>query len=163
MKWKRKGGRATAEAAGMSFWVEDDGTCAWRNTDGSWEHGKGESVEDAKRRCEAIAEAHTGVVALEAQQLEMRRAAAAELAALDPGERKWAEALANMLIWVATGKYTVAQIVPHTTGGNRLLFETLATDEAVLERIRADGETASRNRIVRSLLDARRDIEEERA
>jgi hypothetical protein len=153
LRWKRKGGRAVAEAAGMTFRVEDDGACAWRNPSGLWEHGKGDSAEDAKRRCEAIAAGHGGVVALEAQQLAARRAAAAELAAMDPVDRRWADALASMLVDVARGHVVRDMILAQLPGGaTRQLFEGLTADAAFMARVAESKPEVARDWIKRSVV-----------
>jgi len=152
MKWKRKGGRSVAEEAGVIFRVEDDGTYSYRTPQGEWLHEHVSDAAMAKTECEEIAGAYADLGALEGRMLAIRRKQAAELAALDPAERSWAEGLAGLLVGVAHAEVTVEYVAEKLQGGSRALFERLAGQADIMAVLADLPKEQARDRVMRSVL-----------
>jgi hypothetical protein len=139
LRWKRKGGRATAEAAGMAFRVGDDGAYAYRTAAGAWVHGRGATRGDAMQSCEAVAREAEGGALLAQHERGLRKLAAEHRAAckrvVTDAERRWAHGVAFVLAsWVHEPllRAEIEARLAGTGGAMRILVEDWTADADVV-------------------------------
>jgi len=141
MKWKRKGGVATAEQAGVVYKVKDNGEFSFRLPSGAWKTDIAESVEDAKALCEGHAEVHALEVEADQKALRLRQEAAERLVAVPKEDRQWVRAVAYILaeiIRFPMRKVALLGHLPPESPGRRLM-ERIANDTALCDALRLRG------------------------
>jgi len=138
MKWKRKGGVATAEQAGVVYKVKDNGEFSFRLPSGGWLAESAASAEDARALCEAHTEAYAAEVAANQKALRLRQEAAARLVAIPKKDRQWAHAVAHLLTEIIRFPHRrvvlLGQLPPESPG--RRLMEGIANDTALCDALR---------------------------
>jgi hypothetical protein len=153
LRWKRKGGRRVAEAAGTSFRVEDDGAYAYRLPSGAWQHGRAANAEVARAECERIADDISSAAEADAADLAARRDVAAKLAAMDPKERSWTSSAATLLVMVSHDGIRAEDILARMQpGALRDFFAGMTGDAEFMAALRAQ----PRDRALRRLEDSMR-------
>jgi hypothetical protein len=136
LRWKRKGGRAVADAPGFLFRVEDDGAFAVQLPSGAWQHGRATDAAVAKANCAGMAQAGCTFLQGEAAALEARRREAADLAAIPPEERGFAAGVAKLLVMVAHDHIAPSEISARLPPASmREIFETLTADAEVMAAV----------------------------
>lgn len=163
LRWKRKGGRAVAEAAGTIFRVEDSGAYAYCLPSGAWVHGEASDVAGAKEACALLAAGAQEVRTWKARDLEARRRSAAELAATPPEERGFAAGVAKLLVMVTHDHIAPGEIAARLPRASmREIFETLTADAEVMAAVASKPRDRALRDLEDTILGSFRSIREEK-
>jgi hypothetical protein len=138
MKWKRKGGVATAEQAGVVYKVKDNGEFSFRLPSGEWKADITESAEDARALCEAHTEVYAAEVAAAQEALRLRQEAAAQLVAIPKRDRQWVRALSALLTEIIRFPHHRVALLSHLPpeSPSRQLMEGVTNDTALCDTLR---------------------------
>lgn len=163
LQWKRKGGRAVAEAAGSIFRVEDSGAYAYCLPSGAWVHQEASDASAAKAECAMLAAGAVEVRTWQVKDLEDRRRSAAELAAIPAEERGFAAGVAKLLVMVAHDHIAPSEISARLPPASmRQIFETLAADPEVMAAVASKPRDQAMRDVENSILCSFRSIREEK-
>jgi hypothetical protein len=153
LKWRRKGGRAVAEAGAIQCRVEDDGAYAIRWLSGAWEHGRAADAAAARGICAQAAWAGRLERSVEDRMLEERRREAAARAAIPTEHRRWAAMVAKVFVMVTHDGRSREWVLGQLPGGAaRQLFERLSADVEVMASLTADTREGALRRVEEVLL-----------
>lgn len=163
LRWKRKGGRAVAEAAGTVFRVEDSGAYAYCLPSGAWVHEAAPDAAAAKAACALLAAGAQEVRTWQVRDLEARRKTAAELAAMPPEERGFAAGVAKLLVMVAHDHIAPSEISARLPPASmRQIFETLTADPEVMAAVASKPRDRALRDVEETILDSFMSIREEK-
>jgi len=163
LQWKRKGGRAVAEAAGSIFRVEDSGAYAYCLPSGAWVHQEASDASAAKAECAMLAAGAQECAREHAAEVEDRRRAAAELASVPPEERGFAAGVAKLLVMVAHDHIAPSEISARLPPASmRQIFETLTADTEVMAAVASKPRDRALRDLEDTILGSFRSIREEK-
>jgi len=163
LRWKRKGGRAVAEAAGSIFRVEDSGAYAYCLPSGAWVHETASDAAAAKAACALLAAGAQESMRARAAEVEDRRREAAELAATPPDERGFAAGVAKLLVMVAHDHIAPGEISARLPPASmREIFENLTADPEVMAAVASKPRDRALRDVEDTILGSLRSIREEK-
>jgi hypothetical protein len=137
MKWKRKGGFATASEVGVTYKVKDDGEYHIRLASGEWLHGRCGGAAEAKHFCEDHAAEISLQVIQDGLALEARRQEATKLGGVSKKEKSWAGGIAELIVMIVENPHLAeAMMMRLSEGFNKDLIRGIAFDEQVVKDLR---------------------------
>jgi hypothetical protein len=161
MKWKRKGGVATAAQTGELYKVKDDGEFSVRLSSGKWMADIAESAEAARALCEQRAAIHALEIAANKESLRLRRESVAHASGAARRRKHWAHAAAWLLAEVIYNSHHAEYILGQVEQGSvtQVALETTLADHefcALLRQLlRPDAEARIEQNLLRWVEEAR--------
>ncbi len=155
MKWKRKGGVATAMANGVTYKVDDSGEFHVGLPSGEWIHDIEASAAEAKQACEKHASAAALKKEEEEAALMARRHESVALGLVSRHERSWAAHVAEAILMIIENPSMSDDMLAQLpVGATRTLIMSTISDPDTVAVIRNLGHDTAIRHISASIVDS---------